>query len=63
MMIKTSDHEYTQGINLRWYQKSPHTTTELPVLQYIERGGGVKNGERFYFERWADVPLVIGDEK
>jgi len=54
-----SDHEWLQGINLRWYRQ---TKNHPPVLQYIERGEGVKNGELYCIERWVDVPLFIGDD-
>jgi hypothetical protein len=58
-MLQVNDHEMLQGINLRWYKQ---TQNHPPVLQYIERGEGMKNGEPYYIERWAGVPLFIGDD-
>lgn len=57
-VLVNSDWENSQGINFRWLGQKG-TTTKSPVLQYIERCEGCKNGERYYFERWVDVPLII----
>lgn len=59
-MLPINDYEMTQGINLRWHKQ---TQNHPPVLQYIERGEGMKNGEHYYIERWVDVPLSIGDDE
>lgn len=56
------DYEIGTILPLRWYQKTRETTTKPPVLQYLCTGTGRKDGEMYCYERWLDIPLVIGEE-
>ena len=43
---------------VRWWSDSKN---KKPILQRLEKGQGKKDGERYSFERWVNVELVIDE--
>jgi len=45
---------------IRWWTDNRN---KQPVLQRLEAGEGVKNGEPYHYERWVNVELIIEEPK